>query len=274
MKADEKMEEEVEARISPPGEIVYEAVYREGEHEIKRPFGALAFSGLSAGLSMGFSFLAEALLRACLPPSRWAPAVEKLGYAVGFIIVILGRQQLFTKNTLTVVLPGLEPRGRTKGWIAKIGKLWVVILLTNWVGAALFAGLMTLPGLFPPADRASLEAIARETIAGGSAMMFVRAILAGWLIALMIWLLPFAETARVTVIILLAYLVGLGHLPHIVAGAVPVFFSIFIGARSWAEGVTGFFIPTLFGNILGGLALVAAGAHAEFAREGMTKPGR
>lgn len=33
--------------------------------------------------------------------------VAKLGYSVGFLIVILGRQQLFTENTLTPILPTL-----------------------------------------------------------------------------------------------------------------------------------------------------------------------
>ncbi len=39
----------------------YETIRREGEEEFKRSSAALAWSGLAAGLSMGFSFVAEAL---------------------------------------------------------------------------------------------------------------------------------------------------------------------------------------------------------------------
>jgi formate/nitrite transporter FocA (FNT family) len=268
---EKKREDDVEARIAPPGEVVYEAIYREGEHELRRPASALALSGLSAGLSMGFSFLAEGLLRSCLPDAPWAPAVEKLGYAVGFIIVILGRQQLFTKNTLTVILPGLEPRGRRKGWLGTIAKLWTVIFATNLAGAVLFAALMAMNGLFSGTVRNAFDQIGTEAIQAGFGVTFVRAVLAGWLIALMIWLLPFAETARLWVITILAYVVGLGHLPHIVAGAVPVFYSFFAGTRDLSDCLAGFVLPTLLGNIVGGLALVAAGAHAEFVREGKAK---
>ena len=89
---------------------MYQAIYREGEHELKRNTAEVAFSGLAAGLSMGFSMVAEALLHARLPDAPWRPLLSKFGYSVGFLVVILGRQQLFTKNTLTVILPMLRLR--------------------------------------------------------------------------------------------------------------------------------------------------------------------
>jgi formate/nitrite transporter FocA (FNT family) len=91
----EKKEEDIVERTAPPGDVVYHAVYREGEHELKRNNTELALSGLSAGLSMGFSLVAEGLLRAHLPEAVWTPLLSKLGYSVGFLIVVLGRQQLF-----------------------------------------------------------------------------------------------------------------------------------------------------------------------------------
>jgi formate-nitrite transporter family protein len=63
----EKKEDEILDRTSPPGEVVYEAIYAEGEHELKRNSVELALSGLAAGLSMGFSMVTEALIRAHLP---------------------------------------------------------------------------------------------------------------------------------------------------------------------------------------------------------------
>src|SRR6187455_2530216 len=101
-------ERQVGERTSPGGRIVYKAVRKEGEDELERSNSALAWSGLAAGLSMGFSLVAEGILRTHLPDAPWRPLIAKLGYTVGYLVVILGRQQLFTENTLTPILPLLQ----------------------------------------------------------------------------------------------------------------------------------------------------------------------
>ncbi len=53
--------------------VTYEVIRREGDKELKRPPSALAWSALAGGLSMGFSFLTEALLRSYLPEAPWRP---------------------------------------------------------------------------------------------------------------------------------------------------------------------------------------------------------
>jgi formate-nitrite transporter family protein len=75
----------VEERVPIRAGVVYEAVRREGREELKRSSSALAWSGLAAGLSMGFSLVAEGLLVACLPDKPWTPLISKLGYCVGFL---------------------------------------------------------------------------------------------------------------------------------------------------------------------------------------------
>src|SRR5947209_2624298 len=102
--------EEAENRRSPSGAIVYKAIFKEGSDELERPSSALFWSGLAAGLSMGFSLVAEGLLRSHLPETEWRTVITKFGYSIGFLIVILGRQQLFTENTLTVILPLLQKK--------------------------------------------------------------------------------------------------------------------------------------------------------------------
>jgi formate/nitrite transporter FocA (FNT family) len=265
-RAEQHVAEEAESRAAPPGEVVYEAIYREGRHELDRRNSALAWSGLAAGLSMGFSLVAEALLRRHLPDARWTPAVAKIGYSVGFLIVILGRQQLFTKNTLTVILPLLS--GREGGKLRDVARLWVVVLGTNLAGAFGFALLLAHTRAFGPAMQATFAEIAAEMpLDAGFLGMMLRAVLAGWLIALMIWQLPFAAAGRVWVIVLLAYLVGLGGFPHIVAESVAAFYAVLAGQLGLGRCVLEFMAPTLLGNIIGGVAIVAALAHAEFVSE-------
>jgi formate-nitrite transporter family protein len=139
---------QVGERSSPRTEVVYEAIREEGENELSRSSATLAYDGLTAGLSMGFSLVAEALLRSHLPDTIWRPVVTKLGYSVGFLIIVLGRQQLFTENTLTVILPLL--RHFTARNIKRVLRLWVVVLVANLIGSLLFAWVIGHTELFKP----------------------------------------------------------------------------------------------------------------------------
>jgi formate/nitrite transporter FocA (FNT family) len=253
--------EEVEDRGAPRPLVVYEVIRREGEDELRRTWSALAWSGLAAGLSMGFSLVAMGLLRARLPDAPWRPLVVNLGYSIGFLIVILGRQQLFTENTLTPILPLLnKPSGET---LWRVARLWAVVLATNLLGALAFAWVVGHTGVFRPEVRAAFAAIGRDALEGSFWTIFLRAIFAGWLIALMVWLLPGAETARPMIIIIITFLVGLGGFAHIIAGSVEIFYLLTTGAASWVHGLGGWLLPTLCGNIVGGLSLVAALNHAQ-----------
>jgi formate-nitrite transporter family protein len=257
----EQDQEKAEEKSSPSAHVVYEAIRIEGRHEMERKVSSLAWSGLAAGMSMGFSFLVQALLRQHLPDSAWAPLIVKLGYAAGFLIVILGRQQLFTENTLTVILPLLLHQ--TKSDLVKVARLWTVVLAANLVGAFAFALVAAKTGAFEPEVRTMLDAIARESTAQTFGINFLRGIFAGWLIALMVWLLPAAESARIWVIIILTYVIGLGHFPHIIAGAGEAFYAGLGEMRSWGELLGRYGLPTLLGNTIGGVTLVAVLAHAQ-----------
>ena len=257
-KEEEKL---VQDRVAIGAPVVYEAIRREGEDELRRPAAALAWSGLAAGLSMGISFVTEALLTAHLPHASWTPLVARFGYSIGFLIVILGRQQLFTENTLTVILP-LMLRKDVRTFV-RVLRLWAVVLTANLVGTLLFAACISHVALFDPHVYEALTEIGGAHLGVGFWSVFVRAVFAGWLIALMVWLLPGAESARVIIIIILTYVVGLGSFNHIVAGSTTVFFMVVAHSVSLLTYFRQFFLPTLLGNIVGGVALVAALGHAQ-----------
>ncbi|HEX8775628.1 MAG TPA: formate/nitrite transporter family protein [Pyrinomonadaceae bacterium] len=254
-------QEEVEQRSSPSGKIVYRAILKEGDDELGRPSSALFWSGLAAGLSMGFSMVVEGLLHTYLPDASWRPLVAKLGYSVGFLIVVLGRQQLFTENTLTPILPLLLRKDSRTA--ANVGRLWLVVLVANLIGAFLIALVAARTNAFDPHIRQSFAEIGHKAMENGFGTTLLRAIFAGWLIALMVWLLPFAEAARVWVIIIITYVVGLGSFSHIIAGAVETFALAAMGQASWLTVFGRYIVPTLIGNILGGVMLVATLNHAQ-----------
>lgn len=255
---------DVERRSGPRTEVIYEAIREEGSGELERSSSTLAWDGLAAGLSMGFSFVAEGLLRSHLPDAEWRPLVSKLGYSTGFLIIVLGRHQLFTENTLTAVLPLLQRKdART---LANMLRLWAVVLLANIAGAFLFAFTISRTELFEPGVRDAFVEIAREALKGWWALALLKGVFAGWLIAMMVWMLPAAESARFFVVIVMTYLVALGGFAHVVAGSVEVFYAALSGAAAWGDYFR-WMLPTLAGNILGGTTLVAALGHAQVAGE-------
>jgi len=260
-KEEQAEEQEVHERSAPSGKVVYKAVLKEADAELKRPSAALWWSGLAAGMSMGFSFIAEALIHAHLPDKPWRPLISKLGYSVGFVVVILGRQQLFTENTLTPVLPLLLRKDRRT--FANMMRLWAVVLAANLVGAFLVALVITKTDAFPSHVHDAFRELGHAAMSHDFVDTMVKGIFAGWLIALIVWLLPFAEAARLLVIVLLTYVVGIGNFSHIVAGAVEVFALAWAGLKPWWQVVVYYLLPTLIGNTIGGVTLVAALNHAQ-----------
>lgn len=261
----EHEEKQVKERSAPRAAVVYETIREEGEFELSRTISALIWSALAAGLSMGFSLVAEGLLRSHLPDAPWRPLIAKFGYSAGFLIVILGRQQLFTENTLTVILPFLL-RKDAKTFLCVV-RLWAIVFAANLVGAFIFAFVISHTEIFNPDIKLAFSDIGREAVNGDWLTIFLRAIFAGWLIAMMVWLLPAAESARIWVIIIMTYLVALGGYAHIIAGSVEVLYAVLTGSVSWSTYFGGWMLPTLLGNSLGGVALVAVLGHAQVVNE-------
>lgn len=257
--------EDVEERVRLRTPVVYEIVRKEGAVELDRPASSLLWSGVAAGLSIGFSVVAEAILHTHLPDAPWRPLVENFGYCVGFLIVILAHQQLFTENTLTAVLPFFAEPGRQK--LIAVIRLWIIVFAANGIGAFLFAGFSTwTPALGPDVFGAMLD-ISRHMMENGWWEMLARGIVAGWLIAAVVWIMPTAEGAEFWVITLLTYLIAAGDFTHVVAGSVEAFLLVFQGELSIVDLVLRFTVPVFIGNVLGGTVLFAMISYAQVKEE-------
>ena len=254
------------ALSSPPEPVkIHDIIRRDGERELDRSVSALAWSGLAAGLSMGFSFIMMAVMRAALPDAPWRILVSGFGYTTGFLIVVLGRQQLFTESTLTAVLPML-----TKPSMAALRgtlRLWGVVLVANIVGTVLFAGILAVPDLFPREVVEAMSGVATEALHDAFWPMALKAMLAGWLIALMVWLLPSAGQSRLLLIVVISYLVAILHASHLVAGSSEAAYLVITGQIGIGDYLWRFFVPTFIGNAVGGVSLVALLNHAPVREE-------
>lgn len=249
----------------PSAALIHETIRAEGESELNRPVSALLASGFAAGLSMGLSLLTEGLLHEQLPDAQWRDLITSFGYSFGFLIVVLGRQQLFTENTLTPMLPLLHhPNLKT---LRQVLVLWGLVLCANIAATWVFAlGLAEAPA-FDFSERAAFLEVSRHALDSDFEGTFVKAGIAGWMIALMVWLLPAAGAARPFVIILVTYIVGIAGLAHIIVGSVEVAYLVVMGEADMMTYVFDFFLPTLLGNVLGGVLLVAVLNHGQIARE-------
>ncbi len=192
--------------------VVYEVVRRQGDEELSRPLTSLWWWGLAAGLSISFSLFAQAARRVPVPEAEWRPLIEAMGYPVGFLMVILSRQQLFTENTITVVLPVIhKPSMRN---LRRLARLWCVVFLANMAGTLIAAAFCSFAPALPPETRDAMLEISREMMANSFSHMFFKGIASGFLIATMAWAIPSADTAKFHIIALMTYLIAIGGFTH------------------------------------------------------------
>jgi formate/nitrite transporter FocA (FNT family) len=263
---DQDEEKQVEDYANVPTSVIFEAIRREGDHELSRPIRALWWSGVAAGLAISTSVLAKGFLASILPHADWAPGITNLGYTVGFLIVILGRMQLFTENTITPILPlFLSP---TRAKFAQTARLWGIVFTANLVGCLAAAAVLVHGHILLDARFEGIVAISRHYAEATPYEHFASGIPAGFLIAALVWILPRMESAgEVLMIVIVTYIIGLGGMSHVIAGSTELFVLVLSGELGLATAVLGGILPALAGNVLGGTGIFAALTYAQVREE-------
>jgi formate/nitrite transporter FocA (FNT family) len=256
---------EVDKSQPPRAAVLHEIIRTQGNQELERSVAALWWSALAAGLTMGLSLMGMGLLNSRLPDGEGFKVIASFGYCAGFLAVILARQQLFTENTLTAVLPIMSKP--TLGNFGRLFRLWSVVLVGNLCGTLLVAYVMLhLPIFDTKTDLAFLD-IGRKVMENDAGKMFAKGIISGWMIATMVWMIPSMESAKMWIIILITYFMALGDFTHIVVGSVEVSYLVFAGELPWKDFWLVFAGPTLVGNIIGGSFIFALISHAQIRSE-------
>lgn len=240
-------------------EEVLKEQYTSSIMEYRRSMPGLFLSALTAGLEIGFSIVLMGLFY-----TTFVEDVEKdvlhliisLGYPLGFIFVIIGKSQLFTEQTSLAVVPFLKGVVNFK----ELMKLWAVVLSGNIFGGILFALFISWIG--PERGIISPEAFAEFAHALTLPHWYIilgSAILAGWMMGLLGWLITTAQEtiSRVFMIVLVTFVIGYGKLHHCIVGTIEL-----VGGLVHAEdanlalyGSTLLF--SIIGNIIGGAFFVA-----------------
>jgi formate/nitrite transporter FocA (FNT family) len=177
-------------------------------------------------------------------------------YSFGFVLVILGRSEFFTEQTSLAVLPVLNREGS----IASLLRLWGIVYVANLIGASLFAALAVLTG--PRLGVISPDAfgtIAASVVNHPSSAMLLSAVLAGWLMGLLSWVVAAGRDtiSQIVIVWMVTAAIGLGHLHHAVLGSVEVLAGVFASRGASLGDFGHFLLWTTLGNIIGGSFFVA-----------------
>ena len=239
---------------------IYDRSTANAEEELGRPWFNLGFSAVAAGLTMGLSGMGVAVLLHVLGHDRVGESVAYLAYPTGFLIVIIGRQQLFTENTLFPVTLVLAARR----FLVRTARLWTVVLLGNLVGTTLFALLAVQTSALSRPVAAELARLGSEAAGKPFWTVFWTGVVGGWMIALVAWLVTASTdtVGQVLIIFGLTYIVGVGHFAHSVAGSGEALAAVLSGDLPLQSYLT-WFAGAVLGNTAGGVIIVALFAYGQ-----------
>ena len=245
---------------------IHDNILEPGKKEMERPAASLLWSSLASGLVIGFSFLASAFASQ-LVSEEHRHAAAAAAYPIGFIFVIMARSELFTENTLVPVIPFLEHRDRET--FLKLLRMWGLLLLGNLVGALIFGWVLARTPVVSAELHPSLTRMAAEATSGGFGQVVYAGVFAGWLIALLTWLLASTHStgAQIALIWLCTAPISALQFRHSIAGSVEAFYRASAGEASWGSMLGSFVVPSVLGNAIGGVLLVALLNYGQVAPE-------
>jgi formate/nitrite transporter FocA (FNT family) len=254
-------EEEVAERSPPTAKVVHAAVSKQGEDELDRPIKSLLWWGIAAGIAIMASVTAQAALAKGLPEAPWKESFTALGYSVGFLIVILGRMQLFTEHTTVAVLP--LARDMTWANFRRTARLWAAVFIGNVIGAAAAAALVVYGKVQSEELLHGMVKVSSKLLEKAPLEMMLQGIPAGFLIASVAWIRSAADDSSFWIVLAITWVIGAGGFTHVVAGAAEAFLLLWHGEATGGWVLYGFLVPAFVGNVIGGTGLFAMLAHAQ-----------
>jgi len=249
-----------------PDDALQHAI-EEGLQQLKRPVLSLLLSAVAAGLIVGFSAMAVAVVLTATETLHLPETVRRIGtafvYPLGFVVCILSGAQLFTEHTATALYPVLDRKAR----VSKLLRLWGIIVFGNLLGAVACGALHYAASDVVGATAGYIE-IGHHLTKFSIQSLFISAVMAGWLMALGAWLVGSSPRtiAQIAVIYIVTFLIGMGGLHHSIAGSVEMFAAMFISKEFTPAMAARFISIALIGNLVGGTCFVALLNYAHIRR--------
>lgn len=237
----------------PSAEEIFEQVAHNARSELKRSTTSLAISGFAGGIFMGLSGLGTAITLGMFGKSELTHFIASMFYPLGFIVVIIGRAQLFTENTLYPVALVLSEKKELWNTL----RLWCTVLPANVLGALAFSVLAAKTSALHAPTQQALAELGLTAGHASVSSVFWSAVTAGWIIATAAWLVSGSHSVTGSVLILwmLTFVVGLGNFAHCIATSSEILTAVLRGEFS-ALGYLKWLGLAVAGNVCGGVLMV------------------
>jgi formate-nitrite transporter family protein len=237
----------------PSAEEIYQQVARNAKQELERRSVSLAVSGFTGGTFMGLSALGVGIVVAMLGSGTHAFLLSRMLYPLGFIVVMIGRSQLFTENTLYPVALILAEKKQLWNTL----RLWAIVLPSNLLGAFAFACLVSLTHALPGPITQAIAHLGVEAAQSPPGTVFWSAVVGGWIIATAAWMISGSHsiTGSLALIWLLTFVVGAGNFAHCIASSAELLTAVLTGKIGWPV-YAGWLAPAVAGNVCGGVLMV------------------
>lgn len=232
-------------------EDIFERILRVAQEEVSKGNRELLFSALAAGFAITLTFFMYASLTA---QSYGNLFLGKLMYPLGFVFIVLGGYQLFTENTLPPVALVLDRLAS----VPLMLKVWLIVLAGNLLGGFLGSILLAFTGVFTPEAALAATDIASKVMQTSSSALFFRGMLAGLIVAGVVWLdYAMREGATRFFIVYFSFLaIPLSNLNHVVITATETFYLFWTQGLPLLPMLWHAVVPVLLGNAIGGVLLV------------------
>ena len=257
----------------PSNPEILERTLEDALRQIKRPASGLLLGGISAGLNLSFGalFMGIVLTFSIGFPS---PLIKQFVLAnasvIGFIIVVMGQSELFTAHSTMGILPVVDQRAT----LGELGRQWGLVYAGNMIGCIIFAALIGVLG--PALNVVTPEAfgkLANALLPFSGLTIFLSAIVAGWLMGMVVWLVSASryKMGQFLIIWLLTMAIGFGPFHHCILGTTEVLSAMFLGENIAVSSLFHFLAWTTLGNIVGGSVFVALLNYGQSAKAGNPK---
>lgn len=260
-------------RLYTPAEVS-QVMCGVGERKAKNCTASLVILGILAGAYIALGAELASLVMSDMSKYLGIGFTRLMGgfvFSVGLILVVIGGGELFTGNAL-VILAALDKRITVR----QLLKNWIIVYLSNLVGALIVVCLMYATGLWDAGS--GLVGAQAVMIANGKVNLTVvqgvsRGILCNWLVCLAVWLAAAAKDVSGKILAIIfpiiafvasgfehsvanMYFIPMGIVlkgQKIIMNVLPV--GSDLSNLTWTRFVVSL-IPVTVGNILGGALFV------------------
>jgi formate/nitrite transporter FocA (FNT family) len=231
---------------------------QEGERRLsRRPLSAGA-TGLVGGFDVMIGVAIATTVAGALTsvlPAKLASVIGALTFGIGFVLISIGRSELFSENFLIPVGAVMERRQPLR----RLPVLWLPTLAANIAGMFILAVIFSVSKVLDHSALVAAGHTANVFAQRSAGSAFLSAVVAGLVMTLWTWLGIAVRTdiGRVWVALLIGFTIAAPSMNHVIVGTGEMMFGVLGGHSSATWGDVGVnFALALGGNLVGGTLFV------------------